>query len=125
MLKFELCRFPDVKLTDDLKQSVTDARKDYEKTIKSLDLNIFEYHKMGRNFARKVQISPDLIMQLCFQVSAFLKRNYIFSYVRIPAGNICPYSDCTILKLEKYLEMLLKISLKKFLIVVIMKNIYI
>lgn len=60
--------FIDFYLNDDLKTAITEAKQDYQKTSKSLEIDYLIFNKVGKNMCKKQGVSPDAVMQLGFQV---------------------------------------------------------
>jgi len=69
------------KTDENVVRSIEEAKQKYESCYKSLDINFFEFHNFGRNLCKKHKISPDLIMQLGFQVAHYnLNRKNVATY---------------------------------------------
>ncbi|XP_017769061.1 PREDICTED: carnitine O-palmitoyltransferase 2, mitochondrial [Nicrophorus vespilloides] len=68
-------------IDDSLKQDVSTAISEYSEVTKSLDVNFVESEGLGKVFCKKYSVSPDAIMQLCFQ-SAYHKQTgrFVASY---------------------------------------------
>lgn len=60
---------PDFHLTDKLKTAITEAKQEYIKTCKNLEIDYLIFNKVGKNMCKKQAVSPDALMQLGFQVS--------------------------------------------------------
>lgn len=58
----------DINLNDKLQNCIQEARKDYNKFCKSLDIDYLIFDKVGKNICKKQAVSPDALMQLGFQI---------------------------------------------------------
>ena len=56
------------KLPDRVKDSIDQAKKDYEQVTNSLSVNLLQFNEFGKGLVKKHKLSPDAIMQLGFQV---------------------------------------------------------
>lgn len=56
-------------LSDSLKNTVEEAKKEVEENTRRLSVNTMQYMKYGRNALKKHKLSADAIMQLAIQVS--------------------------------------------------------
>ncbi|CAG9855125.1 unnamed protein product [Phyllotreta striolata] len=61
----------DMNLNDKIKSTINEAKKEYNKTCKSLDIDYLIFNKIGKNVCKKLAVSPDAIMQLGFQVGYY------------------------------------------------------
>lgn len=53
--------------------AITEAREEYQKTCKSLDIDYLIFDQVGKNMCKKQAVSPDAVMQLGFQVLNMIK----------------------------------------------------
>ncbi|XP_006011714.1 carnitine O-palmitoyltransferase 2, mitochondrial [Latimeria chalumnae] len=60
-------------LNDTLKAGITEAKKQFVSTVKTLTISAMEFKKGGKEFLKKQQVSPDAVAQLSFQM-AFLRQ---------------------------------------------------
>ncbi|KAG5878019.1 hypothetical protein JTB14_014260 [Gonioctena quinquepunctata] len=58
----------DMHLTDKMKSAITEAKKEYSKTCKKLEIDYLIFKRIGKNVCKKQAVSPDAVMQLGFQV---------------------------------------------------------
>ena len=56
------------KLSEPLKKVIADGRLATEKAANSLSVNMLEYHQYGKKYLKKMNLSPDAILQLSLQV---------------------------------------------------------
>jgi carnitine O-palmitoyltransferase 2 len=61
----------DVKLTDELKQAITEAKHKHDVNTSKLDLDYMQCKKFGKEYLKKKKLSPDSFMQLAFQMAYF------------------------------------------------------
>lgn len=64
-------------MNDHLQTAITEAKQDYQKTCKSLDIDYLIFNKVGKNMCKKQGVSPDAVMQLGFQVIFKYQLPYI------------------------------------------------
>lgn len=60
--------FVEFNLDDRVKAAIVQARHNYKQTCDSLHVGVVDFQGFGRNLAKPLNISPDAIMQLAFQV---------------------------------------------------------
>lgn len=79
--------------------SIAQAKEDYKKTTKALDIDYLIFDKIGKNACKKQSLSPDAVMQLGFQVRNYLwtksrSNNFILNLLRLVTidwpANSCP-----------------------------------
>ena len=56
------------KLSEALKKVISDGRVATEKAANSLTINMMEHKQYGKKYLKKVNLSPDAILQLSLQV---------------------------------------------------------
>ncbi|CAH1153589.1 unnamed protein product [Phaedon cochleariae] len=61
----------DIHLSDNIKSSIEDAKKEYLKTCSSLDIDYLIFDQIGKNVCKKQAVSPDAVMQLGFQAGYY------------------------------------------------------
>lgn len=59
------------KLSDRTKANITFAKEIIDESIQSLDLFILNYTKYGKNFPKKLKMSPDSFIQLSMQLAYY------------------------------------------------------
>ncbi|KAG8229768.1 hypothetical protein J437_LFUL005849 [Ladona fulva] len=59
----------DFLLDQEMKNIITDAKKQYDAITNQLEINILEFPGFGKNLCKKQKVSPDAIMQLGFQLA--------------------------------------------------------
>ncbi|XP_014256389.1 carnitine O-palmitoyltransferase 2, mitochondrial isoform X2 [Cimex lectularius] len=59
------------KLDDKSKKAISDAKKKYNQVTSSLGIQLHECLHFGRNLCKVHKISPDLVMQLAFQIAHY------------------------------------------------------
>lgn len=74
--------FLDFHLTDKLKSCIEDAKIDYKRYCRALDIDYLIFDRVGKNVCKKQAVSPDAVMQLGFQVSRVGSRKIQFYTVR-------------------------------------------
>ncbi|XP_046682241.1 carnitine O-palmitoyltransferase 2, mitochondrial [Homalodisca vitripennis] len=57
------------KLDDKAKNAIAEAKKRYEKTCNSLEVRVLDYRIFGRQLCKPLNVSPDAVMQLSFQLA--------------------------------------------------------
>lgn len=62
----------DLNLSPQVAEAVEDAKKEVEERCQSLSFNTVQYHKFGKNFIKKLKLSPDAVLQLAIQVGAYM-----------------------------------------------------
>ena len=55
-------------LSPRVKSGVEEARKEVESRCKTLSVNTLQYTKYGKDYIKKLQLSPDALLQLSIQV---------------------------------------------------------
>nr|XP_018904354.1 PREDICTED: carnitine O-palmitoyltransferase 2, mitochondrial [Bemisia tabaci]XP_018904355.1 PREDICTED: carnitine O-palmitoyltransferase 2, mitochondrial [Bemisia tabaci]XP_018904356.1 PREDICTED: carnitine O-palmitoyltransferase 2, mitochondrial [Bemisia tabaci] len=75
----------DFKLDDNVKSSIIKAKEDYKKTCNSLQIDFSQFESFGRNLCKKKGVSPDLVMQLAFQVA----------YDKLAGKQVGTYESCS------------------------------
>ncbi|KAL1129813.1 hypothetical protein AAG570_012757 [Ranatra chinensis] len=65
----QLVKSLEFKLDDKAKAFISEADKKYDKTCKSLDVQVYEFNHFGKKLCKVRKISPDYIMQLAFQIA--------------------------------------------------------
>ncbi|XP_050519122.1 carnitine O-palmitoyltransferase 2, mitochondrial [Diabrotica virgifera virgifera] len=61
----------DLQLNKEMEVSITQAKKEYKNTCKSLDIDYLIFNRIGKNVCKKQGVSPDAIMQLGFQLGYY------------------------------------------------------
>ena len=59
------------KLPNSVKDAIDQAKKDYEESTSSLNVDILWFDEFGKNLVKKNRLSPDAVMQLAFQVVTY------------------------------------------------------
>lgn len=59
----------DFRLTPQVTKAIEEAKKEVEARCQSLSFHELQYHKFGKNFLKKLKLSPDAVLQLAIQVS--------------------------------------------------------
>lgn len=54
-----------------MKNGIVQAREDYRKMCKSLEIDYLIFDRIGKNVCKKQAVSPDSVMQLGFQVGYY------------------------------------------------------
>ncbi|KAJ8975817.1 hypothetical protein NQ317_013748 [Molorchus minor] len=71
----------DMHLNDKLKNDIIEAREEYKRFYKSLDIDYLIFNRIGKNVCKKQAVSPDAIMQLGFQVGYYkMTGKFVPSY---------------------------------------------
>jgi hypothetical protein len=71
------------KLSDSICNYIKNAKLDFDKRIDDLDFCLLKYSKFGRDFPKKVKLSPDSFIQLSLQLSYYKYYNRIFNILII------------------------------------------
>ncbi|XP_018578914.1 carnitine O-palmitoyltransferase 2, mitochondrial [Anoplophora glabripennis] len=61
----------DLHLSDKIKGSIVQAKEEYKKMCKSLEIDYLIFDRIGKNVCKKQAVSPDSVMQLGFQVGYY------------------------------------------------------
>lgn len=75
----------DIKLTDQLKSEITNAKKEYVNLCKTLGINYLLFDGIGKNICKREAVSPDAVMQLAFQVA----------YHKLAGKFVATYESCS------------------------------
>lgn len=60
-----------MNLSPPIIEAIEEAKKEVEERCLTLSVNIIQHHKFGKNFIKKLKLSPDAILQLAIQVGQF------------------------------------------------------
>ncbi len=52
-----------------VKEGISSALTEVKETCSSLSVNILQYERYGKEFLKKMNVSPDAVLQLAIQVS--------------------------------------------------------
>lgn len=69
----------DFNLSDKVKNTIDQAREEIEERCRTLSVKTLQYHKYGKNFIKKLKLSPDALLQLAIQACVWSERAVAFS----------------------------------------------
>lgn len=67
------------KISDPTNKNIEKAKLGFEKTIDDLDFSLLKYTKFGKEFPKKVKVSPDSFIQLSMQLAYYKIYNKLVS----------------------------------------------
>jgi choline O-acetyltransferase len=59
------------KINDTVNEWIDRAKEKNDNSINNLDFYLYKYEKFGRNFPKKVKMSPDSFVQLSMQLAYY------------------------------------------------------
>ena len=59
------------KINDNVKAWIARAKQRIDEEIQNLDFHLLKYEKFGREFPKKIKMSPDSFIQLSLQLAYF------------------------------------------------------